>query len=65
MFEKGDRVKYLTLCLEDDDYETALAAAGALAILTSVSNPACQKVVEVSDKGAEPLAVKPLRGWGC
>ncbi|KAH9373432.1 hypothetical protein HPB48_009477 [Haemaphysalis longicornis] len=46
---KGDRVKYLTLCLEDDDYETALAAAGALAILTSVSNPACQKVVEVKD----------------
>lgn len=49
VFEKGDRVKYLTLCLEDDDYETALAAAGALAILTSVSNPACQKVVEVKD----------------
>uniref|UniRef100_A0A023GNV4 Putative heat shock protein n=1 Tax=Amblyomma triste TaxID=251400 RepID=A0A023GNV4_AMBTT len=49
VYEKGDRVKYLTLCLEDDDYDTALAAAGALAILTSVSNEACRKVVEVQD----------------
>ncbi|KAH7969281.1 hypothetical protein HPB52_016476 [Rhipicephalus sanguineus] len=44
-----DRVKYLTLCLEDEDYDTALAAAGALAMLTSVSTEACRKVVEVKD----------------
>lgn len=49
IYEKGDRVKYLTLCLEEDDYETSQAAAGALAMLTSVSSNACQKVVEVKD----------------
>lgn len=49
IYEKGDRVKYLTLCLEDEDYDTALAAAGALAMLTSVSTEACRKVVEVKD----------------
>ncbi|KAH8025308.1 hypothetical protein HPB51_006932 [Rhipicephalus microplus] len=49
IYEKGDRVKYLTLCLEDEDYDTALAAAGALAMLTSVSTDACRKVVEVKD----------------
>lgn len=49
VYEKGDRVKYLTLCLEDDDYDTALAAAGTLAMLTSVSTEACRKVVEVQD----------------
>ncbi|KAH6936395.1 hypothetical protein HPB50_016455 [Hyalomma asiaticum] len=49
IYEKGDRVKYLTLCLEDEDYDTALAAAGALAMLTSVSTEACRKVLEVKD----------------
>lgn len=49
IYEKGDRVKYLTLCLEDEDYDTSQAAAGALAMLTSVSDVACQKVVEVKD----------------
>lgn len=49
VFEKGDRVKYLTLCVDDEDYETSQAAAGALATLTSCSEVACQKVVEVKE----------------
>lgn len=40
----NDRVKMLTVLCEEDDLETAKAAAGALAMLTSVSGKACSKV---------------------
>lgn len=40
----NDRVKMLTVLCEEDDLETAKAAAGALAMLTSVSTKACAKV---------------------
>ncbi|XP_022248788.1 protein unc-45 homolog B-like [Limulus polyphemus] len=42
----NDRVKYLVLLSEDDDFETAKAASGALAMITSSSTTACKKVLE-------------------
>lgn len=41
---ENDRVKLLTVLCEEDDLDTAKAAAGALAMLTSVSEKACSKV---------------------
>ncbi|XP_064482252.1 protein unc-45 homolog B-like [Ornithodoros turicata] len=49
IFEKGDRIKYLTLCLDEEDYDTSQAAAGTLAMLTSASSVACQKMTEVAE----------------
>ncbi|XP_076344799.1 unc-45 myosin chaperone isoform X2 [Tachypleus tridentatus] len=42
----NDRVKYLVLLSEDDDLETAKAASGALAMITSASTVVCKKVLE-------------------
>ncbi|XP_067141950.1 LOW QUALITY PROTEIN: protein unc-45 homolog B-like [Centruroides vittatus] len=42
----NDRVKYLVLLCEDDDLDTAKAAAGALAMLTSVSKKSCKRVFD-------------------
>ncbi|KAF7987508.1 hypothetical protein HCN44_003270 [Aphidius gifuensis] len=42
----NDRVKYLVILAEDEDKETSLAAAGALAMLTSVSKKACWKIFD-------------------
>ncbi|XP_054162334.1 protein unc-45 homolog B-like, partial [Oppia nitens] len=42
----NDRVKYLVILAMDDDIETAKAASGALAMLTSVSKKSCQKIFE-------------------
>lgn len=47
MYEfENDRVKYWTLLTVDDDLETAKAAAGGLAILTSCSKKCCPKVFQ-------------------
>jgi hypothetical protein len=43
----NDKVKYLVLlCGDGDDAEVVKAAAGALAMLTSISNVVCRKVFE-------------------
>lgn len=42
----NDRVKFLALLCEEEDEETALAAAGALAMLTSVSEKCCAKMFD-------------------
>jgi len=48
LFEgKNDRTKYLVLLSTSEDVEMSKAAAGALAILTSVSKRASRKVFEV------------------
>lgn len=41
----NDRVKFLTLLCMEEDEETAVAAAGALAILTSASEICCEKIL--------------------
>lgn len=47
MFEgNNDRIKFLCLLCQEEDEDTASAAAGALAILTSVSKKCCEKVFE-------------------
>lgn len=49
MFEgKNDRVKYFFLLTTYEDVDLAKAAAGSLAILTSVSKRASRKIFEVS-----------------
>lgn len=49
LFEgKNDRVKFLCLLCQEEDEETATAAAGALAILTSGSKNCCEKMFEPS-----------------
>lgn len=49
MFEgENDRVKFLALLCEDEDEETAMACAGALAMLTSVSSKCCSKILDIS-----------------
>lgn len=45
---ENDRVKLLTILCEEDDLETAKSAAGALAMLTSVSKIACSKIFNAS-----------------
>lgn len=45
MFEgDNDRVKFLCLLCKEEDEETAMAASGALAILTSASKICCEKI---------------------
>lgn len=47
LFEgKNDRVKFLCLLCQEEDEETASAASGALAILTSCSKICCEKMFE-------------------
>lgn len=49
LFEgKNDRVKFLCLLSQEEDEETATAATGALAILTSSSKICCEKMFEPS-----------------
>ncbi|KAH8369297.1 hypothetical protein KR009_007455 [Drosophila setifemur] len=49
MFEgENDRVKFLALLCEDEDEETAMACAGALAMLSSVSVKCCEKILAIS-----------------
>ncbi|KAL7728996.1 hypothetical protein ACLKA6_019831 [Drosophila palustris] len=49
MFEgDNDRVKFLALLCEDEDEETAMACAGALAMLTSVSTKCCAKILDIA-----------------
>lgn len=43
---ENDKVKFLALLCEEEDEETAMACAGALAILTSMSVKCCEKVLE-------------------
>lgn len=45
---ENDRVKFLALLCEEEDEETAKAASGALAILTSVSKKCCEKIFDAS-----------------
>ncbi|KAJ8888016.1 hypothetical protein PR048_007501, partial [Dryococelus australis] len=42
----GDRVKFLVLLCTEEDEETSLAAAGALAVLAAQSKKVCRKVLE-------------------
>ncbi|XP_063988231.1 protein unc-45 homolog B [Diachasmimorpha longicaudata] len=42
----NDRIKFLVILCEDEDVDTSLAASGALAMLTSVSIKACNKVFD-------------------
>lgn len=42
----NDRVKYLVILCEDEDEETSMAAAGALAMLTANSKIACSKIFD-------------------
>jgi protein unc-45 len=42
----NDRIKFLALLCEEEDEETALACAGALATLTSYSVKCCEKMLE-------------------
>ncbi|XP_078050885.1 unc-45 myosin chaperone isoform X2 [Augochlora pura] len=47
--QENDRVKYLVILCGDEDIDTSLAAAGALAMLTSVSKKSCSKVFDSKD----------------
>ncbi|UXI18286.1 isoleucyl-tRNA synthetase [Sarcoptes scabiei] len=50
LFEgQNDRVKYFVILTSDDDLDTASAAAGALAMLTSISPKSSQKIFEAKD----------------
>lgn len=42
----NDRIKFLALLCEEEDEETAIAASGALAMLTSVSVKCCEKMLD-------------------
>lgn len=46
---QNDRVKYLLLSSEDEDLDTALAASGGLAMLTSLSSVCSEKIIQVKD----------------
>ncbi|KAJ2942880.1 hypothetical protein O0L34_g15071 [Tuta absoluta] len=43
----NDRTKYLYILCQDEDRDTAMAAAGALCVLTSVSKKCCKKLLDV------------------
>ncbi|XP_015606601.1 protein unc-45 homolog A [Cephus cinctus] len=45
---ENDRVKYLVILSQDEDEQTSIAASGALAMLTSLSNKACAKIFETT-----------------
>lgn len=46
---ENDRVKFLALLCEEEDEETAIACAGAVAMLTSVSVKCCDKLLGLKD----------------
>ena len=43
---ENDRIKYFVALCQSDDLQTALAAAGGLAMITNVSKKCCEKVFE-------------------
>ncbi|XP_011555824.2 protein unc-45 homolog B [Plutella xylostella] len=43
----NDRTKFLYILCQDEDEDTAMAAAGALCVLTSVSKICCRKLLDV------------------
>lgn len=45
----NDRIKYFVILCGDEDLDTASAAAGALAMLTSISKKSCQKILDSKD----------------
>lgn len=45
---ENDKMKYLVILCAEEDMETSLAAAGALAILTSASKKCCAKIFDAS-----------------
>jgi len=47
--QENDRVKYLVILCEDEDQDTSMAAAGTLAMLTSTSKKACEKIFDSKD----------------
>lgn len=47
--EKNDKTKFLFLLCFEEDIETVEAAAGALAMLTSVSKKCCKKIFDVTN----------------
>lgn len=47
--KENDRVKYLVILCEDEDPDTSMAAAGALAMLTSASKKTCEKIFDSKD----------------
>ncbi|XP_037078852.1 protein unc-45 homolog B-like [Pollicipes pollicipes] len=68
----NDRVKFLVLLVGEEDEDTSQAAAGALAIATSLSKKVCHKVLEVSSwlemfrlMLANPREDVCLRGAAC
>lgn len=44
--KENDRVKFLALLCQEEDEQTAVAASGALAMLTSASTVCCEKILE-------------------
>lgn len=44
---KNDRLKYMMMLSSEEDLDTSMAAAGALAILTSESKKCCKKIFEL------------------
>lgn len=44
-----DRVKFLVILCSDEDVDTSMAAAGALAMLTSVSEKSCAKIFDSTE----------------
>ncbi|XP_014479651.1 PREDICTED: protein unc-45 homolog B [Dinoponera quadriceps] len=47
--QENDRVKYLVILCGDEDRDTGMAAAGALAMLTSASEKTCEKIFDSKD----------------
>ncbi|XP_035736786.1 protein unc-45 homolog B-like isoform X1 [Vespa mandarinia] len=47
--QENDKTKYLLILCEDEDEETCLAASGALAMLTSVSTKAIEKMFDAQN----------------
>lgn len=45
----NDRTKYLVILCEEEDLDTSMAAAGALAMLTTASKAACCKVFDATN----------------
>jgi protein unc-45 len=45
---ENDRIKFLLLLCEEEDEDTVIACSGALAMLTSVSEKCCEKIIEPS-----------------
>ena len=44
----NDRIKHLVILCEEEDLDTSMAAAGALAMITASSKPACYKIFDTN-----------------